>query len=162
MIESHEMYYMYLYLYMQYPSNEENNTVYQYIEDILYLLCGIFSVKTCTLNFLLSLDHFMLTNKCVFFSFLKSESEVLNHFLRYTEIYRYPLYVSNTYTVYILCNIFVCNYVKQIHVRDRKLIASSQIKKQYLVIFLASLQIKNIPSNISCIFTNNETISHNV
>lgn len=76
--------------------------------------------------------------------------------------YRYPLYVSNTYTVYILCNIFVCNYVKQIHVRDRKLIASLQIKKQYLVIFLASSQIKNIPINISCIFTNNETISHNV
>lgn len=168
MIVSHEMYYMYLYLYMQYPSNEENNTVYQYIEDILYLLCGIFSVKTCTLNFLLSLDHFMLTKEGFFFLFLKSESEVMNHFLRYTFFEIYSIVITDTHFMYqtltlcIFYATFVCNYVKQIHDRDRKLIASSQKKKQYLVIFLASLQIKNIPINISCIFTNNETISHNV
>lgn len=71
-------------------------------------------------------------------------------------------FMYQTLTLCIFYATFVCNYVKQIHDRDRKLIASLQIKKQYLVIFLASLQIKNIPINISCIFTNNETISHNV
>lgn len=73
-------------------------------------------------------------------------------------------FMYQTLTLCIFYATFVCNYFKQIHVhvRDRKLIASLHIKKQYLVIFLASLQIKNIPSNISCIFTNNETISHNV
>lgn len=110
MIVSHEMYYMYLYLYMLYPSNEENNTVYQYIEDILYLLCGIFSVKTCTLNFLLSLDHFMLTIKRRFFFFffwkVNLKSWIIFWDIQYSD-YRYPLYVSNTYTVYILCNICV-------------------------------------------------------
>lgn len=73
-------------------------------------------------------------------------------------------FMYQTLTLCIFYATFVCNYFKQIHVhvRDRKLIASLHIKKQYLVIFLASLQIKNIPINISCIFTNNETISHNV
>lgn len=91
----------------------------------------------------------MLTKEGFFFLFLKSESEVMNHFLRYTFFEIYSIVITDTHFMYqtltlcIFYATFVCNYVKQIHDRDRKLIASSQKKE-------------TIPSNISCIFTNKE------